>query len=96
MRRRYRYDKATGKLVEVPADSPEKRGVLVNKDSMFDNGVQSMVDGQHYYSRAAYNEHLKRHCMVELGNDILPHSTPEPQSAIPDLARTLSRMGHGA
>lgn len=42
---------------------------MVISDSLGVHGVQSMVDGRHYDSKAQMREHYRRSGVVEVGND---------------------------
>lgn len=42
---------------------------IVNKGAGFDSPVLSMVDGKHYTSRHAYDQHLKDNNCEIVGND---------------------------
>lgn len=42
--------------------------VIQNKDILLKDGIRSQADGKIYTTRKAYNDHLKRHGMVEVGD----------------------------
>lgn len=50
--------------------------VIQDKDVLLRDGVKSQVDGKMYTRRADYNDHLKRHDMVEVG-DQAPTKAPK-------------------
>lgn len=65
MRRRYRYDPATGKVVEVTTgktDNGPGKGPFLWPDS---DGYASPVTGQWIEGRAARREDLRRHGCVD-------------------------------
>lgn len=41
---------------------------VFDKEMLMKDGVKSMADGHTYTTRSAYNDHLKRHDMVEVGD----------------------------
>ena len=65
---RYVWSGEKGRWVPAPA-APRARVQIVNRDAAFEDGVRSMADGRRYGSRRAWDEHLRAHRMVEIGND---------------------------
>lgn len=53
---------------------------IVDKDILLKEGVRSTVDNKIYGNRRVWNEHLKRHGCVEIGNDY-NNKTPKPNNA---------------
>lgn len=49
----------------------------------FDKPYKSMITGEWIHSRAQHREHLRRHGMVEIGND---SSLRKPYTGMPDAA----------
>lgn len=74
---RYVWSKAEGRWVPAKAAPPPPRLRIVNRDAAFEDGVASMADGNRYRSRRAWDEHLRAHGMVEIGNDVVKRS-PSP------------------
>lgn len=52
---------------------------------------QSMADGSMIMSRSQHREHLKRHNLVEVGNDSSLYKAPKPKSAPPGLKEDIIR-----
>lgn len=52
---------------------------------------QSMADGSMIMSRSQHREHLKRHNLVEVGNDSSLYRAPKPLSAPPGLKDDIIR-----
>ena len=55
------------------------------------SGYVSQIDGSWIDSRSKHREHLKRHRMVELGNDVPMKAAPNPQKD-PKLTETIGRL----
>ena len=66
---RYVWNTEEGRWVPARTAPPSARVQIVNRDAPFENGVASMADGRRYRSRHAWDEHLRAHGMVEIGND---------------------------
>ena len=67
---RYVWSGDEGRWVPAAA-TPRTRVQIVNRDAPFADGVRSMADGTRYGSRRAWDEHLRAHGMVEIGNDVV-------------------------
>ena len=68
---RYEWSRTQSRWVPAAGRPPGRapRLTLIDRDKGFADGVRSMADGRLYGSRRAYDEHLRRHGMVEIGND---------------------------
>ena len=53
-------------------------------------GYISQIDGSWIDSRSKHRDHLKRHGMVELGNDVPTKVAPKPKD--PRLTETIGRL----
>lgn len=71
MRTIYRFDKETGKMVEVYHNDPAERVHVVPDIEPY----KSMITGEMITGRAQHREHLRRHDCVEVGNE---KQTPKP------------------
>lgn len=68
LRKRWIQDSATGKLVEADQwIEPELVAPLVMPDI---KPYQSMCDGSEITSRSKHREHLRRHNVIEVGNEL--------------------------
>jgi hypothetical protein len=89
MRRRYIQHPETLEL--IPADqyvAPQKTsGPMILPDI---KPYQSMVTGEIIDGRKSHREHLKRHNVVEVGNE--PIKPPSPVKPPPGLKETLGRI----
>ncbi len=72
---RYLWNRSARRWIPAPPARPARRMQIVNRDAPFGGGVVSTADGRRYRSRRAWDEHLKAHGMVEIGNDIGPAPT---------------------
>lgn len=54
--------------VEIRVPTTKSSVVIQDKDILLKNGVKSQADGKIYGNRREYNEHLKRHGMIEVGD----------------------------
>ena len=91
MKRRWIW--RNGQLVEVgPAVRARQQAPSVIGDTA--DPFRSHADGIIYDSKSAYRRQLKRHGMVELGNDRLPNAKPEPQDAERDLNTAWNNLGY--
>ena len=68
---RYAWSKQEGRWVPLAAERPAARLELVNRDAPFEAGIASPADGRRYRSRRGWDEHLRGHGMVEIGNDAI-------------------------
>ena len=85
---RYVWSSTGSRWVETARDAAVRpRLTLINRDAGFAAGVRSMADGRLYGSRRDYDEHLRRHGMVEVGNTVLEPAPVEPPTALPALRR---------
>lgn len=53
---------------------------IVDRDVLLKDGVRSTVDNKMYSNRMKWNDHLKRHGCVEIGNDY-NNKTPRPSNS---------------
>ena len=99
-RRRYRYDKSRGRMVEVTAvGHPHVHTVI--RDCYSNNPVRSPVDGTLLDSRAKLRDHNARNGCIDVGNDpafndpARQGKTYEPDRASirEDTKRTMARHG---
>lgn len=89
-RRRYRYDKTTGKMVQVPLGGPGSHNTIV--DAYAKNPVKSPVDGSVLDSRAKLREHNARLNVVDVGNDGIAQRESRPDvNPTKGLRRDLER-----
>jgi len=87
MRRRWIY--RNGEAIEVSDDyAPEPKAAYVMGDIQ---PYQSMADGSMITSRAHHREHLKRHNLVEIGNDSSLTRPPPPKQIAPGLKEDIIR-----
>ena len=68
---RYVWSKAEGRWVPLAEPPPGAGLQIVNRDAPFDAGIASPADGKRYRSRRDWDEHLRAHGMVEIGNDAI-------------------------
>lgn len=71
MRRRYRMDKSTGKLVEVTRGARETDGPFFMRDlnEMYrEGGFRSPIDGEWIDSRAKLRAHERKHDVRQCGD----------------------------
>ena len=68
MKRRYRYDRSQGRMVEVFAGERPRAHNLM-RDCYSNNPVLSPVDGTLLDSRAKLRDHNARNGCVDVGND---------------------------
>ena len=88
MKRTYRYDRATRKLVEVTR--PER---VVSHEVMPDvSPYRSIITGETIGGRAQHREHLKRHDCVEVGSEMPKVGPWQPdRESIKDSIREAKR-----
>ena len=86
-----RYEWSRARLRWIPVgETPVLRAprlTLINRDKGFAAGVRSMADGRLYGARRAYDEHLRRHGMIEIGNETAAGARPLPSTSLPALRR---------
>ena len=75
-RRRYRYDKQSGKMVEVGIAGPGKHNIMI--DAYANNPIKSVVDGSVVDSRAKLREHNLKNDVVDVGNDGIAQRESRP------------------
>ena len=108
MRRTYRYDKRSERMVEVRRDGPA--GAHIIEDAYYRNPTISPIDGTLISSRAELKAHEAKHGVVALGaGDCgLTHGGPAPAevterelsdaydqaAAQPERVRALMRSRH--
>lgn len=81
-RRSWIQDPVTHKLIpKEEYESPPEAGFFVMGDI---NPYKSMVTGEMIQGRAQHREHLRRHDVVEVGNDFdkRPQKRPEPPKGL--------------
>ena len=102
MKRRYRYDRSQGRLVEVFAgERPRVHNLM--RDCYSNNPVLSPVDGTLLDSRAKLREHNARNGCVDVGNDPAFNEParqgkaykPDRQAIIEDAKRAMAQHGWG-
>ena len=92
---RFIQDPATGKL--VPYDEyrkPVRRIHMIMSDI---EPYQSMASGEMIGGRAQHREHLRKHGMIEVGNEIAAASTPHEFKPAPGRKEAIADAvsGHG-
>lgn len=96
MKRRYVYDKAHDKMVEVteiwspPLEDKASHHIMPDIKP-----YKSMITGEEITSRSKHREHLKQHGCVEVGNEVdyMVKNRIRPE-APPGLREQLLRAGH--
>lgn len=94
-RRRYRYDKKTGNLVEIGADTPStpRRGPMIIGDI---DPYKSIITGEEITGRRQHREHLRTHGVEEIGNEHLPPRQPIPlPPAAQDIKESFEKVRSG-
>ena len=66
---RFAWSREEGRWVPLVRPRAAPRIEIVNRDAAFADGVASPADGRRYRSRREWDEHLRAHGMVEIGND---------------------------
>lgn len=98
MRRTYRYDKATDRMVEVGAAPRRFSGMDLNMvDAYAANPIKSPVDGRVIDSRAKLRQHNAELGVADVGNDSAftrpgPASAPivpDERSIVDDIKRSI-------
>ena len=79
------YVQIDGVLYEKGVDMIPDRVQIMPEISPY----RSMVTGEIITSRAKHREHLKRHGMVEIGNDSSLYAKPKPISAVSQTRKEL-------
>lgn len=91
MRTRYIQDPVTLKL--VPADeycpASEERSHMVMSDIQ---PYQSMATGEMITSRSQHREHLKKHNLMEIGNEVKHLMKPKEKKSDPRLRQMLGEL----
>ena len=75
---RYAWSKAEIRWIKLTPPGPRRLPELVNRDAPFEDGIASPADGRRYRSRHDWDEHLRAHGMVEIGNDVVGPSIRPP------------------
>ena len=96
MKRRYIYDAANDRMVEVT----EQRELVIEDKAVHHimpdiKEYKSMITGETITSRSRHREHLKQHGCIEIGNEV-PYMIknirrPEPP---PGLHEAIMRAAH--
>ena len=73
MRRTYRWNKATGRMIEIDRGDPMGRTQLMPDLAPY----KSMITGEMITGRAQHREHLRKHGCQEVGNE-KPDLTNKP------------------
>lgn len=94
-RQRFIQDPVTHEL--IPADEwysrPDPSAPFVIPDI---SPYKSMATGEMVTSRSAHREHLKRHGLVEIGNEVKHHlSTPKKQDNREERRRAIAEVLNG-
>jgi hypothetical protein len=94
MKRRYVYDAAHGKMVEVTEGTcvPEKPSHQIMKDIA---PYKSMITGEEITSRSRHREHLKAHGCIEVGDQVkyMVKNIRRPESP-PGLHEAIQRAAY--
>lgn len=69
MRRRYVQDRETGDLIEVGADYRPRKAEAAHYVIPDITPYRSMQTGEVIGSRSVHREHLRRHGLIEVGNE---------------------------
>ena len=90
---KYIWDRELEKIVSVSESCRDKQKpkVHVIKDL---SPYKSMVTGDMVDGRRAHRDHLKRHDVVEVGNDHWSGKKPEMDHPAIDIKRVLETYGH--
>lgn len=87
-RQRYIQDPKTHKL--IPAEEWYQRQDVDAPMVMGDiKPYKSMVDGSMIESRSSHREHLRKHQLVEIGNEIKHHMAKQERRPDPTIRRDL-------
>ena len=70
MRTRYKYDPATGKVVEASQITPPSSGVFVISDVM--DATLHPVTGKMYDSKSRFRAETRARGLTEVGNEKIP------------------------
>lgn len=77
---------ATRDEAPVCCGNPMTRAITAAMVAPDIGGYQSVVDGSYIGSRSAHREHLKKHDLVELGNERIK---PKPKGPPPGLKEAI-------
>lgn len=100
MRQRYIQDRHTGKL--IPADEYFDTHSEINAPSVLADmqAYRSPLDGSIVDGRAAHRQHMRKHGVIEVGNEKLTQRATKSiddnrhrESLRKDIAKTLSGYG---
>lgn len=93
-RARYRYDKRTGAVYEVTADSEERRqhnGAYVISDTM--DGIVHPANGKRYDSKSRFRDETRARGCVEVGNDMQRDTVDRSITGVgEELSRVYDQM----
>lgn len=93
MKRRYRWDYKTAKLVEIAPDAqaPQAQSHYVIKDET--EPFVSQADGRVYTSKSSYRKELKARGLIEVGNEkgYLQSATKAPNVPTREYVDTIKR-----
>ncbi len=79
MRQRYIQDRETGELIPVEDYRPKAHLHFIMPDIQ---GYKSMASGEYITSRSKHREELRRHGLIEVGNEISAITKNRPK--LPD------------
>ena len=69
MIRKYRYDQNLGKMVEVTPDAPTQNKSAYVMEDLKPYQVVGPEQGKWITSRSQHRDYLKRHNLIEVGNE---------------------------
>lgn len=84
MRQRFIQDRETGELVPVEQCRPKERMHYIQPDI---GGYKSMASGQWISSRSKHREELRRHGLIEVGNEINAITKNRPKAPDRELRK---------
>jgi hypothetical protein len=70
-------------------DKAHGSGIMVMRDI---GEYKSVVDGTNITSRSHHREHIRRHDLVEVGNERVRQQEIKPQNVRADIQRTLHQL----
>lgn len=85
MRQRFIQDPETGEL--IPADEYRPKAATHHYVMPDIQGYRSMASGEYITSRSRHREELKRHGLIEVGNEIKAATTHAPKPPDRELRR---------
>lgn len=85
MRYRFIQDPETGEL--IPADEYRPKAATHHYVMPDIHGYRSMASGEYITSRSRHREELKRHGLIEVGNEIRAATTNRPKPVDRELRR---------